>query len=254
VVEREVSGRQLRLAADPAALARLAARGVARPAGDAVRVRGRFLWSLAGGATPRAAYALLAEPGAAVAWDRVEVFFGDERCVPPDHPDSNYRMAAEALLSRVPLAAGKVHRIRGEDDPAEAAAAYEAELRALARGEVPRLDLVLLGMGPDGHVASLFPGSQALGERRRLAVAVERPAGRGVTLTLPVLNAARAVAFLVAGVEKAERIREILTGEADPLVPARLVRPTGDLLWLLDEAAASRLPEEVRREVVRGAG
>jgi 6-phosphogluconolactonase len=249
VGEREVTGRRVRVAADAAALAGLAAEEIVRRAAEAVRARGRFLWSLAGGGTPRAAYARLAAARDAVPWDKVHVFFGDERCVPPDHPDSNYRMAHQALLSRVPLAAANVHRIRGEDDPAAAAAACEAELRAAAGagpGAVPRLDLALLGMGPDGHVASLFPGSAALRERARLAVAVPRPSGRGVTLTLPVLNAARAVLLLVAGAEKAERVREVLAGEGDPELPARLVRPSGELLWLLDEAAAARLPAEMR--------
>jgi 6-phosphogluconolactonase len=248
VGERGVTGQRVRVAADAAALAGLAAEEIARRAAEAVRARGRFLWSLAGGGTPLAAYARLAEAGG-VPWDRVQVFFGDERCVPPDHADSNYRMASEALLSRVPLPAANVHRIRGEDDPAAAAAFCEAELRAAAGvdpGEVPRLDLALLGMGPDGHVASLFPGSAALRERRRLALPVLRPSGRGVTLTLPALNAARAVVLLVAGVEKAERVREVLSGEGDPELPARLVRPAGELLWLLDEAAAARLPPDIR--------
>jgi 6-phosphogluconolactonase len=201
--------------------------------------------ALAGGGTPRRTYELLAEPPhrAAVPWGLCQVFFGDERCVPPDHADSNHRMAREALLSRVPIPPAQVHRIRGEAEDADAEAARaEAELRA-ALGPAPRLDLAVLGMGPDGHVASLFPGSPALAEERRLALAVvaAKPPPRRITLTLPALCAAEAALFLVAGAEKAERVAEVLSGRA-PDLPASRVRPAGESIWLLDAAAASRLP------------
>lgn len=233
---------RIEIAPDPEALARVAASEIARRAAAAP---GRFSLALAGGSTPRRTYELLAAAPRReeVPWARVEVFFGDERCVPPDSPDSNYGMARRALLDLVPVPASSVHRIRGEEpDPEGAAAAYEEELRsALGAGG---LDLALLGMGPDGHVASLFPGSDALAETRRLARAVVAPASpaRRITLTLPALAASGAVIFLVAGAEKAERVAEVLGGRA-PWLPAARVHPAGgDALWLLDAAAASRLP------------
>jgi 6-phosphogluconolactonase len=250
-VAEPVSAGARRVAPDAAALMRLAAEEVATRAAAAVRARGRFSVALSGGSTPRALYALLADPAAPfrarVPWEAVQVFFGDERHVPPDHADSNYRMAREALLAHVPVPPESVHRVRGElADAEEAALEYEAELAeafSLREGERPRLDLALLGMGPDGHTASLFPGSPALEEVSRLAVApfVPRLGVRRVTLTLPVFAAARAVAFLVAGADKAERVAEVLGGRA-PELPAARVRPDdGDLLWLLDGAAARLL-------------
>ena len=203
--------------------------------------------ALAGGSTPRAAYALLAAEE--VDWSRVHVFWGDERCVPPDHPDSNYRLAREALLDHVSLPAGNVHRMRGEMEPEAAAQAYAAELRAFFGTQWPSFDLVLLGMGNDGHIASLFPGSAALRETARPVVAVtaeyqDRPAHR-VTLTLPAINAARQVLFLVTGAAKAETLWAVLEGPAERF-PAQLIRPTsGQLTWLVDTAAASRLKRQV---------
>jgi 6-phosphogluconolactonase len=220
----------------------------------AVRASGRFAVALAGGATPRGLYALLASGALAarVEWSRVQVFFGDERCVPPDDPASNYRMARESLLDRVALPAANVCRIRGEDDPAEAAARYEEELRrAFATPDGPpreapgsRFDLVLLGMGANGHTASLFPSSKAVGERRRWAVAERVEAvGWRVTLTPVVINAAAEVAFLVCGPEKAATLRRVLEGPRDPrALPAQAVEPrSGRLVWLLDAEAAARL-------------
>jgi 6-phosphogluconolactonase len=210
--------------------------------------------ALAGGSTPRDLYALLARRGALVPpgplpWPLVQVFWGDERHVPPDHPDSNYRGAHEALLAHVPVPPGNVHRVHGELASAESAAeAYEQELRfafGLEPGELPRFDLVLLGLGADGHVASLFPGSPALGERRRLAVAPFVPAlgAHRITLTLPVFNRAATVLFLVAGAEKAEAVRRALAPEGEvEETPARGVRPeSGGVLWLVDAAAAAGL-------------
>ncbi|ABC81213.1 6-phosphogluconolactonase [Anaeromyxobacter dehalogenans] len=237
------SGPALVRVADPAALARAAAEEVARRAEAAVAARGRFAIALAGGSTPRALYGVLADPAAPwrarVPWARTEVWFGDERCVPPDHPDSNYRMAREALLDRVAPAA--VHRIEGERPPADAAARYEAALRqaAGAAGEPPRLDLVLLGLGADGHTASLFPDSPALRERARWVAAPFVPAvgAHRVTLTLPVLERARAIAFLVSGAGKRAALERLLAA-GPPAIPAARVRPLdGALLVLADDAA-----------------
>ncbi|ACG73647.1 6-phosphogluconolactonase [Anaeromyxobacter sp. K] len=231
-------------AADAADLARAAAEDVARRAEEAVAARGRFAVALAGGSTPRALYALLADPAAPwrerVPWARTEIWFGDERCVPPDHPDSNYRTAREALLEHVHAAA--VHRIEGERPPAEAAAGYEAALRRAAEpdGSPPRLDLVLLGLGADGHTASLFPGSPALDERARWVAAPFVPAvgAHRITLTLPVLERARAIAFLVSGAAKRAALGQLLAPGA-PSIPAARVRPLdGALLVLADRAAA----------------
>lgn len=235
----------MEIAPDAEALARLAAAAIAGRAAAAAAARGSFSVALAGGSTPRRTYQLLAEPPhrESVPWARVQVFFGDERCVPPHDADSNFRMAREALLDRVPVPRERIHRIRGEaPDAAEAAAEYQAELRA-ALGPAARLDLVLLGMGPDGHVASLFPASDALEESSRLALAVvaPKPPPRRITLTLPALSAAAEALFLVAGADKAERVAEVLSGRG-PELPASRVQPEGGTLWLLDAAAASRLP------------
>ena len=168
-----------------------------------LRERPRTL-ALAGGRTPRALYVRLAAQE--YAWDAVDVFFGDERCLSPDHPDSNFRMANEALLSRVPA---RVHRMRGESCDA---AGYEEELRATFGAGLPAFDLVFLGMGADGHTASLFPGDPALQETRRMVVRVERPDHPRLTLTLPVLSAAKLAVFLVAGEDKREALRQLLAG------------------------------------------
>ncbi|MBX6763290.1 MAG: 6-phosphogluconolactonase [Rubrobacteraceae bacterium] len=230
---------------DPHRLAGAAAEEFARRAREAVERTGSFTVALAGGSTPRETYRRLAEEYATmVEWSRVHFFFGDERGVPPGSEDSNYRMASEALLSRVP--AGGVHRIRGERPPEEAAALYEAELHRFfgVRRRPPKMDLILLGLGDDGHTASLFPKTPALRERRRWVVAnpVEKLSTTRITLTLPVINAARAVMFLVAGEGKAKALKMVLEENADPAeYPARLVRPAGELIWMVDRAAASLL-------------
>ena len=234
---------------DPDALADAAARLIAEAAADAIEARGRFMWALAGGETPRATYArlALAPVRERVDWRRVWVFFGDERAVPPDHPDSNYRMAHETLLGKVPIPAAQVLRIRGEAEDLEVAAAEYAGALVTAfgtrRGELPRFDLVLLGMGVDGHTASLFPGSPVVREVFRAVAAVHVGAAsipQRLTLTLPVLNAAARVVFLVAGAEKAKAVKAVL-GERATL-PAAMVRPDhGELVWLLDRAAAGEL-------------
>jgi 6-phosphogluconolactonase len=196
--------------------------------------------SLAGGSTPKATYRLLATPTYRdrIDWSRIECFFGDERCVPPDHAESNYRMAREALLDHVPLLAHHVHRMQGERPPAEAAALYEQLLARL--GDPPRLDLVMLGMGPDGHTASLFPGTPVLRETRALAAAVHvaKLDSWRVTLTAPVLSAAAHLLVTAVGNEKAEALHAALT-KPDGTVPIQLVRAT-DERWLVDEAAAQK--------------
>jgi len=196
--------------------------------------------ALAGGSTPKAMYRLLASPTyrERVDWKRVEIYFGDERCVPPDHADSNYRMAREALLDHVPLGADHVHRIAGEKPPAEAAAQYQQKLVRL--GDPPRLDLVLLGMGPDGHTASLFPGTTALHETRALAAAVyvDKFESWRVTLTAPVLSAAAHVLITAVGAEKGDALAQALTAPPGT-VPIQLVRAI-DQRWLVDRAAAEK--------------
>ncbi|MEW5931731.1 MAG: 6-phosphogluconolactonase, partial [Gemmatimonadota bacterium] len=230
-----------------AAAARLCAERFAAAAREAVEARGGFHAALAGGGTPRLAYALLAEEplASAVPGGGVQLWWGDERCVPPGHPRSNFRMAREALLSRVPVREAHVHRVRGELGAARAAAAYERELCELREpgGAVPRLDLAHLGMGGDGHTASLFPFSPVLLERHRLAAPALHDGEPRVTLTPSVLDAASRLEFLVTGADKAQRVRTALRGALDPLrIPAQLVRPaSGEPVWILDEAAASRL-------------
>lgn len=254
---------------DPAAVAEEAAQRFVACAAQAVRAQGRFTVALAGGSTPVALYALLSQPSyrEQIAWERTLIFFGDERYVPPDHPWSNYRMAREALLDHIPVPAENVYRIAGELPPETAAAGYATSLRRVfdLRGAArPRFDLILLGMGEDGHTASLFPGMPALQERRRLVVAtsvpeyVTPPVAR-ITLTLPVLNAAHQVMFLVTGAGKAEKVRATLEDRliasahegrlregsrdlARLTFPAGRVQPThGTLTWLLDRAAAGLL-------------
>jgi 6-phosphogluconolactonase len=246
----------LRIVDDNAELARAAAEEVVRLASEAVRARGRFTLALSGGSTPRALHQLLAGPlfRDRIDWSAVHVFWGDERHVPPDHPESNYRMARETLLDLVPLPAANIHRIQAEEPDAERAAAlYDAELReafALAEHAFPRFDLMLLGIGPDGHTASLFPGSGAVHEKERRVIApfVAKLKSHRITLTPPVLNRAAAVIFLVSGEEKAAPLAAILEGEPQvDLYPAQAVRPEdGTLLWLVDRAAAQRLKRVAR--------
>ena len=211
---------------------------------DAIAARGRFNVSLAGGATPKAAYELLGTPEYAskLDWSKVEVFFGDERCVPPDNPQSNYKMAKGAFLDRIGIPKANVHRIHGEDDPADAAMAYRSELISRL-GEEPRLDLVMLGMGPDGHTASLFPGTDPMEGDEMLARAVYSASQQQwrITLTPRVLNGARTVVFAVEGVGKASMLKQVREGPYDPVKrPSQIIAPRdGRLIWLVDRAAAS---------------
>jgi 6-phosphogluconolactonase len=296
----------------PEALADAVARHIVTCAGEAIAARGRFVIALSGGSTPGAAYRRLAtldtrpmraglsldtrpmraglsldtrpmrtglspdtRPMRAGLWRLTHVVWGDERCVPPDDPRSNYRMAKETLLDRVPIPGDQIHRIKGEVDPEQAAADYERELRALLLRHPERsegsarqragdshdpslalrmtdgplratgIDLVLLGLGEDGHTASLFPGQPAVHETERWVLAVPSPAGDmwRVTLTPAVLNLARNVTFVVSGAGKSFRLAQVLEGPINPdLLPAQAIRPTqGRLTWMVDQAAAARL-------------
>lgn len=255
----DVRSPEVRVVDGPTALARAAAEEWRARARSAVAGSGRFAVALAGGETPRALYALLADPAApyrdGLPWTRTHVFFGDERNVPPDHPGSSYGMARDALLARVPLPGVNVHRIVGEGDAEDSARAYEGDLRAFF-GPRPRFDLVLLGVGADGHTASLFPGSPALEEASRLVAATVAPAGgRRITLTLPALEAAAAVLFLVSGASKARALSRVLSGEpGGEALPAARVRPLdGTVLWLVDRAAATAIsPRALEYAAVHG--
>jgi 6-phosphogluconolactonase len=232
-----------------------AAAEFAAQASALVRARGRFTVALSGGSTPRSLYALLATKPE-IPWDKICFFWGDERHVPPDHPDSNYRMANEAMLSKVPVRPENIFRIRGEEKDAEAAARqYEQTLCDffhLLPGSFPRFDLILLGLGPDGHTASLFPGTAALQESRRLVVAdrVEKFKTFRITFTFPVLNAAACVLFLASGKDKTATLREVLENPCANL-PSQGVRPSnGKLIWMVDEAAASALSGQTRQHAL----
>lgn len=211
---------------------------------------GRFTIALSGGSTPRRLYEILgAEPHASrIPWEQWHVFWGDERCVPPDHPESNYRMAREALLDRAPIPQAQVFRMRGENPPHQAAAEYEQSLRKVFPERDPVFDLILLGIGEDGHTASLFHDTEALNEENRLVVANWVPplGAHRITFTLPLINAARNVVFLVTEGSKAEAVRQSLESRpGNQIVPAALVRPTdGSLHWFLtaDAAAGLRRP------------
>ena len=200
--------------------------------------------ALSGGSTPKLMFQILADQFYDdVAWDRIHFFWSDERHVPPDHPESNYRMANEALLSHVPVSADHNHRIPSENpDAGVAAAEYEQTLTDVTKQSVPRLDLIFLGLGTDGHVASIFPGSEVLHETKRLVAApyVEKLKSYRITMTLPLLNNAASVVFLVSGAEKAEIVKEVL-GDGNKY-PAQFVKPVqGELIWMLDKEAAAYL-------------
>lgn len=231
-------------------LNRQAAERFARLAAEFVDHAGRFTLALSGGSTPKGLYARLATPEfqKKISWQQVCFFWGDERCVPPDHPESNFRMAREALLSKVPVLPENIYRMPGENEPEIAALEYEEILKnhlPFANGNVPRFDLILLGLGDDGHTASLFPGNEALQETRRLVVApyVEKIGAYRLTLTLPVLNSGSHIFFLVAGEAKAAIVRDVLGKKsATENLPAQRIRPKkGRLVWLMDREAASLL-------------
>jgi len=226
-----------------------AAEEIAHIAGEAICTHGEFTLCLSGGSTPAATYDLLATRfNLSVDWKEVQFYWGDERCVPPDHPESNFAMATRTMLSKLTLRPDQIHRMRGEDPPPMAATAYEHELRkcfGLGEGEFPRFDLILLGLGDNRHTASLFPGDPALHETQRMVVAVEvdaEPRNR-LTITPPVINNAQRVMFLVAGQGKAAAVKDVLEGPRDPdQIPAQIVDPhDGEVTWILDKAAASLL-------------
>lgn len=232
-------------------VARATAWRILEQSNNSIRARGRFTIALSGGSTPRKTYEMLTDERLSphFDWPNIHVYFGDERMVPPEHADSNYRMAYEALLSRVPIPPENIHRINGVGDAAANASAYESEMRELF-GDVewPRLDHVLLGMGDDGHTASLFPGTEVLDEAGLWVVPnwVEKLGAWRVTLTAPLINAAHWITFMVTGAGKAARLREVLKGERDPArLPSQLIRPTdGTLEWFVDREAASMLEPE----------
>jgi 6-phosphogluconolactonase len=242
---------EIRIFDDMARLHEAAAAAIERTAAAAIRERGRFLLVLTGGTTPGGVYERLATRHAErIEWDRVHVFWGDERCVPPDDPRSNFRLAHETLLRRVPLPESNIHRMQGEVAAVEAAALYDAGLRrffgAAAPDALPEsgvaFDLVLLGMGNDGHVASLFPGSPALDAASWAAAAEAPPASpvaERVTLTLPAINRTHRCLFLVTGAAKRDTVRAVLDGSA--ALPAARVRPRGAREWFLDAEVAEGL-------------
>lgn len=258
-MNNDPAARRVQILPDPAAIARAAAEEWTRLAGAAVRARGRFMVALAGGSTPKALYGLLAgEPAFRdrVPWAETHLFFGDERHVPPDHADSNYRMAREAMLDRLtpdPLPAANIHRVPSENPDAPAAAAeYAATLTACFGGAaaahtdpIPRFDLILLGMGPDGHTASLFPGTTGLRETEKLVAAawVDKLSTYRITFTPGLLRNAATVLFLVGGHDKAEVLPHVLEGPAEPdRYPSQgITARDGETLWLVDRAAAAKL-------------
>ncbi len=219
-------------------------------AASAIDERGRFTFALSGGGTPKPVYERLAMPPHRdrVAWEKAHLFFGDERCVPPDDERSNYRMVREAWLDRSPMPAENIHRIHGEDDPSLEALRYEQEIARFHRAAAfPAFDLILLGMGDNGHTASLFPGTAAMRETVRWVVAqyVEVMTTWRVTFTAPLINAARHVAFLAEGAGKAQMLWNVLDGPFQPDVwPSQLIQPlSGELHWLVDAAAAARVKQ-----------
>ncbi len=234
-------------------LARAMAEHLVEAVQAAVATRGVARIAISGGTTPKRTFEMLADANGpyerAIPWDKLDLFWVDERCVPPDDKDSNYRMTREAMLEKVPLPAERVFRIEGELEPEAAAARYESAIRnrfRLEGAEAPTFDLIALGMGPDGHTASLFPHTEGLHELGRIAIAnhvVQKETWR-VTLTSPVINQGRKVIFLIGGADKAEVLSRVLGDTYDPETwPSQLVRPkTGELLFLLDQAAAAQLP------------
>ena len=239
---------------DGDAMARAAAKRLVEACSRAIAARGVFSLALSGGSTPKKLYHLLAgEPYAGqIDWAKVEIFFGDERAVGPDHADSNFRMASEALLNQVPLNPERVHRLRGENAlPAEAARYQKVMAKALthAAGKPPELDMILLGLGTDAHTASLFPHTGALAETSAWVAANEVPQLKTsrLTLTYPVINAASEVVFLVSGADKVTALGHVMDGERNHAeYPAQGVRPQGDLIWMVDQAAAGGLPLALR--------
>jgi 6-phosphogluconolactonase len=258
--EKVTTNREIRILPDANGIAQTAAAEFLEAAREAVRAKDTFSVALAGGSTPKALYELLFNNPllqAMVPWGKTQFFFGDERHVPPNDPESNFRMATEAMFAKAPVNPKQVHRIKGEkQNAAQAAEEYEEELRGSFRldaDQLPRFDLVLLGMGPEGHTASLFPGTKALREQRRLVVSnwVGKLYTDRITLTPPVLNNAARVIFMVHGVEKAPALKAVLEGPYEPeQLPAQMVHAkSGGVLWLVDPSAASMLAPQAKRAV-----
>ena len=244
---------------NPETLARKTADIIYRRMQAILAASDHFSWVLAGGSTPKGLYALMAESPDYrdhIPWDRIHFFWGDDRHVPPDDAESNYRMAYESLLSKVPVPVENIHRIRTEmPDADQAAANYAGALGKffkLPSDQLPRFDCVLLGMGPDGHTASLFPGTRALGETKKWVVAnwVDKLKTFRITMCVPVLNNAAMVIFLISGPQKAAVLRDVLEGDFQPdHLPSQRIHPVnGKLLWLVDQPAAARL-SRYRRKV-----
>ncbi len=247
MIERNLG--ELRIFEGPSELAAAVADAFVQDAGEAIQQRGAFFVALAGGTTPKNAYRLLAqEPRRShVDWNQVFVYFGDERCVPPESDESNYKMAAEAFLNDVRVPPAHVHRMHGEEDPPAAAREY-AQLLIETMGDLPRFDLVMLGMGTDGHTASLFPGTNPLTDNERLVRApyVEKVNGYRITITPLVINNARHIVISTEGIEKAPALYAVREGPYEPQRhPIQIVAPSGDgrLSWFADRAAAAELPQ-----------
>ncbi len=254
------NNREVMILPDANAIAQTAAAEFLEAARVAVQEKDSFCVALAGGSTPKALYELLSNNPllqALVPWSKIQWFFGDERHVRPDHAESNFRMARETMLAKAPLDPKQVHRIKGEKTNAAAAAEeYEEELRAsfrLEADQLPRFDLVLLGMGAEGHTASLFPGTKALKEERRLVVSnwVGKLYTDRITVTPPVLNNAARVIFMVHGAEKAPALKAVLEGPYEPAqLPAQMIQPKeGRVVWLADPSAAGMLAPKAKRAV-----
>ena len=244
-------GPEVEIFPDLEALSRAAALRFADASRKSISSKGTFAVAISGGSTPGSLYLLLGSDYYihAIDWQQVHIFWVDERCVPPGHEQSNFKLAFDTFLSTVPVPPGNLHRIKGEESPEQGAKEYEAALREFfGKGVIPPLDLILLGLGEDGHTASLFPGSAALAEQERLAVAVRKqpPELDRITLTLPVLNNALRVIFLVSGSAKAHIVHEILENpETTGKYPAGFVLPArGRLTWLIDKAAAALLQKK----------
>jgi 6-phosphogluconolactonase len=226
-----------------------AAEEIIQIAKNAIEKRGVFRIALSGGSTPKTLYTELSSDDfkKQMPWKSTHFFWSDERTVPPDHPDSNYRMAQEAMFKHVDVSESQIHRIHAEvEDPNRAAEEYEKEIRQHFNvvSDVPQFDLILLGMGPDGHTASLFPGTEALNEQTRLVVSnwVSKFNTYRITFTVPLINHAASVIFMVCGDDKAATLKAVLEGPYDPEVyPSQFIKPEGDLIWFVDQAAGKLL-------------
>lgn len=241
--------RVIRVFDDAEAVSLAAADQVVQAANQAIKENGAFHIALSGGSTPKRLYQHLASDvyRSKIDWEKVHIYFGDERSVAPEHVDSNYRMACEAFLDQLTIPENQIHRMQGERvDLAQSATEYAELLLGLpADNELPQFDLILLGMGDDGHTASLFPGTVALSENEKTVVAQDVPQmnTKRITLTYPVINNAHRVMLLIAGKSKASRLEEVLVSAPEGCYPVQGVAPKGTLSWLLDQAAAAQLPK-----------